>query len=65
MLVLSRMVEEGVTITVPPSKEPTDIKIKVIHIKPRQTRLGFDAPKRVEIVRSELPAERRLNNKTG
>lgn len=54
MLVLSRRVDEGVTITVPPSPEPQTITIKVIEIRGDKSRIGFDAPRTVIIHRDEI-----------
>jgi len=57
MLVLSRKVEDIVKITVPPSDVATEISIKVVDIRPKQTRLGFEAPRYVSILRDEISQE--------
>lgn len=68
MLVLDRTAEREVFINVPPSTEPTQIVVRVCEIRmwdrvceriednPRyvlKVRLGFDAPRFVEIVRDD------------
>lgn len=47
MLVLSRKLEESILID-------GDVRIKVLEIRGGQVRLGIDAPRSVNIVRSEL-----------
>lgn len=49
MLVLPRAPGQWLTVTVPPSAEPTIIRIKLEH----GNRLIFDAPRRAQIVRDE------------
>ena len=47
MLVLSRKLDEGITIG-------DDIKVKIISIEKGIVKLGIDAPKNISIVRNEL-----------
>lgn len=48
MLILSRRVNEAITLTHP---DGTEITISVLGILNGQVRLGFDAPKEVRILR--------------
>lgn len=53
-LVLMRRPNEGITITVPPSKEETEIHIQTRPKIGVQVRYAISAPKGVSIVRDEL-----------
>lgn len=52
-LTLKRKALESIEITVPPSTEPTKIFITVTRISGFTASLGFDAPRKVEVLRSE------------
>ena len=54
MLVLSRRIDEGITITVPPSQHSQTISVKVIEIRGYKVRIGFEAEKSVIIHRDEI-----------
>ena len=54
MLVLSRRIDEGITITVPPSPHAQSISVKVIEIRGDKVRIGFEAEKSVIIHRDEI-----------
>ena len=54
MLVLARRREESVQIVVPPSTEPLIMTLRVFEVGKSVVRFGFDAPKEVIILRSEL-----------
>lgn len=55
MLVLTRKRNEKITITVPPSDEPTEITISLPRIQPGSCRIGIEAERKVIIRRAELP----------
>jgi carbon storage regulator len=63
MLVLSRKVDEGITITVPPSHLPQQIHVKMIEIRGDKSRIGFDASRDITIHRDEI--ELRVQQKAG
>ena len=54
MLVLSRKSKESVTITVPPSTEPTTVVVSVGQIKLSKVSIGIAAPICVKVDRSEI-----------
>jgi carbon storage regulator len=54
MLVLSRHPTETVRLVVLPSSEPVEIEVTVVRIGPNTARLGFTAPRSVQIARAEL-----------
>ena len=54
MLVISRTRDGRVVIIVPPSDKPTEIDMTIVDIRGDKVRLGFDAPREVNIARSEL-----------
>lgn len=55
MLVLTRKRNEKITITVPPSNEPTVITISLPRIQPGSCRVGIEAVRDVIVRRAELP----------
>lgn len=57
MLVLTRRIGKSVVISVPPSDCKQLITVTLCDMQPEQARLGFNAPKLVEILREELIAE--------
>ena len=54
MLVLSRKENESIRVVVPPSDQPTTVVVTVAKLAGQKVRLGFSAPRAVEIVRSEV-----------
>jgi carbon storage regulator CsrA len=60
MLVLSRKRDEKLTLTVPPSDQPTIIEVTVVEVQKSKVRLGMQAPKEVAIARNELSTGGRL-----
>lgn len=54
MLVLNRKSGETVTVTVPPSSEPTRVQVTLVDIRHGKARIGFAAPKSVAIHRQEV-----------
>lgn len=54
MLVLSRKPSETVFVDVPPSTEWTRVAVTNVQQRGDKTRLGFDAPRAVSIVRKEI-----------
>ncbi len=55
MLVLARKVRtESIRITVPPSDQPQVIDVSVVRSRQGVTWLGFEAPREVQITRTEL-----------
>lgn len=55
MLVLQRYVNESLIIIVPPSSEPTRIKVMLTSVETRdRVRLGTKAPSGVEVWREEI-----------
>lgn len=54
MLILGRRVGESIVLTVPPSDQPTRIVLTVASIKEKGMRLGIEAPRVVDVLRSEL-----------
>lgn len=62
MLVISRQRDEDVVIVVPPSETPTEIRVALVDLRGDKARLGFLAPRQVQIDRLELhEAKRRAN----
>lgn len=59
MLVLSRMRDQKVVITVPPSAEPTHVEVTLVDIRGDKVRLGFDAPDGVVVDREEVAVAKR------
>ena len=57
-LVLSRKENEDLVFVIPPSTEATIITLSVSSIKPKHAKLSCQAPKRVNIVRSEIAMTR-------
>lgn len=57
MLVLSRKKDETVTMTVPPSETPTTITVTQVDIRGDKSRIGFDAPREVEITRPDYKSD--------
>lgn len=54
-LILSRRPTESIVCTIPPSDVPTEIEVQVVRVSATQNvRLGFTAPRGVNIARSEL-----------
>jgi carbon storage regulator len=58
MLVLSRKKDEKIIVKVPGIEE--EIELTVVQIDSNRVRLGFNAPPRVTILRSELKKEAKL-----
>ena len=54
MLVLSRQVDQKIRIEVPASSTPTLIDVTCVDIRGDKVRIGFEAPRDVEIKRHEL-----------
>lgn len=54
MLSLTRVPSSSVTLTIPPSAETRVVTVKFIRGSGRQITLGFDAPKDIKIIRTEL-----------
>lgn len=52
-LVLEQYVGGGVTITVPPSDQPTVIRVSPSKIRDTHVAIGYQAPREVEIVRDD------------
>jgi sRNA-binding carbon storage regulator CsrA len=57
LLVLSRKRDQHTQITVPPSDKPTVIDVVLVDIRGDKCRIGYQAPREVEIVRDD--AEKR------
>lgn len=55
MLVLSRKVNEGIILIVPPSPVAQVVEVKTVQLKGNVVRVGVDADITVLIRRSELP----------
>lgn len=53
MLVLSRKRHEKITLTVPASAQPMTIELIIVQIGPTTVRLGWEAPREVDIVRDD------------
>jgi carbon storage regulator CsrA len=56
MLVLSRMRNENLIITVPPSKKTRKIRIWIVDVRGDKVRIGGEADKDVVIDREEIHA---------
>lgn len=55
MLVLTRMTDERIVLTVAERLEPgAKIEIVLVSARERRARIGIEAPEQVEIVRAEL-----------
>ena len=54
MLVLARRLNESVEIRVPPSKQEQVIRVFALDSTYDKIRIGFDAPKEILILRTEL-----------
>lgn len=54
MLTLARHAGERITIIVPPSTTPTKITVMQVETAANKSRLGFDAPREVRILRDEV-----------
>lgn len=54
MLVTTRHPGESVIITVPPGDKPQRITVKLIQVRGDRVRLGFDAPREIEVHREEV-----------
>lgn len=54
LLVLSRKVSEGITITVPPSTETQTILLKLVEIRGDKSRIGIDADRSIAVHRDEI-----------
>lgn len=54
MLVLSRRMDERVTIRVPASTEEQFIELVIVDLRKDATRIGFTADRKVEILRNEV-----------
>lgn len=52
--IVGRKIHEGTTIIVPPSTEPTTIKVKVSDYDRGKMKLAFECPREVKILRDEL-----------
>lgn len=59
-LILQLSLDDGVTITVPPSATPTEVRV-FLHNKltPSLVKLGFEAPRDVAIVRDKAGRAKR------
>lgn len=57
MLTLNRKEGERVRITVPPSNEVTYVWVSLLESRTYRSKIGFDAPKKVGIVRQEVIVE--------
>lgn len=65
MLVMKSNTGERVTITVPPSAEPTEIVITLTEVcTQNRVRIGYDAPKEVSIHRDDARVKRFAPAKT-
>lgn len=54
MLVLSRMKDESIFITIPPSDKPREVVMTVVDIRGDKVRLGVDAPLEIGVNRQEV-----------
>ena len=54
MLILSRKVNEAVTLVIPPSTETRTVEVMVTEIGRVVTRLGIEAPREIQVFRNEL-----------
>ena len=57
MLILSRLKDQSIILTVPPSNEDTRIEVVVTEIKENKVRLGIATPIKVRVIRNELVNE--------
>ena len=62
MLVLARRLFQEVSITVPPSNEPTEIRVVLLELRKETIRLGFDAPREIRIVRDDAKNKENRND---
>ena len=58
VLILSRLVDEEVILTVPASDSTTEITVCLTSLRGKQAHIGFDAPRKVQIDRSEVLSRR-------
>lgn len=54
MLVLSRRVDESIVIRLDPHDKSRDIYLTIVDIRHDRTKVGFEAPSDILILRSEL-----------